>query len=163
LFRGRHLRPEPRIAEALALHGTSQLRAMIDISDGLSSDLGHILKESGGVGAGLAGSAIPIHSPAGAEAPACRVSPLAPSPGPCPLRRRGLRALPRGLSRGRSGAPGRSSRSGEALPCGRGQGRGGALAPASRWSALSPEAQRLRPLPDLWQMNVTPTEAGLEI
>jgi thiamine-monophosphate kinase len=34
---------------------------MIDISDGLSSDLGHILAESGGVGAILDAAAIPIH------------------------------------------------------------------------------------------------------
>jgi thiamine-monophosphate kinase len=34
---------------------------MIDLSDGLSSDLGHILAESGGVGAILDATAIPIH------------------------------------------------------------------------------------------------------
>ena len=34
---------------------------MIDISDGLSSDLGHILDESGGLGAVLDAAAIPIH------------------------------------------------------------------------------------------------------
>ena len=34
---------------------------MIDISDGLSSDLGHILAESGGLGAVLDAAAIPIH------------------------------------------------------------------------------------------------------
>ena len=50
LFAGRHLRPEPRIAEALALHEAAPIHAMIDISDGLSSDLGHILDESGGLG-----------------------------------------------------------------------------------------------------------------
>ena len=53
LFAGRHLRPEPRIAEALALHQAAPIHAMIDISDGLSSDLGHILTESGGLGAEL--------------------------------------------------------------------------------------------------------------
>ena len=64
LFAGRHLRPEPRIAEALALHQAAPIHAMIDISDGLSSDLGHILAESGGLGAVLDGRAIPIHADA---------------------------------------------------------------------------------------------------
>ncbi len=60
LASGRHLRPEPRIAEALALHAAAPIRAMIDISDGLSSDLGHILEESG-VGAVVDAESIPIH------------------------------------------------------------------------------------------------------
>ncbi len=64
LFAGRHLRPEPRVAEALALHEAALIHAMIDLSDGLSSDLGHILEESGGLGATLAASAIPIHDDA---------------------------------------------------------------------------------------------------
>ena len=58
---GRHLRPEPRIAEALALHERVALHALIDVSDGLASDLGHILEESGGLGAVLDPDAIPIH------------------------------------------------------------------------------------------------------
>ena len=37
---------------------------MIDLSDGLSSDLGHILAESGGLGAILDAAAIPIHADA---------------------------------------------------------------------------------------------------
>jgi thiamine-monophosphate kinase len=61
LYRGRHLKPEPRIAEALALTRTARLHAMIDLSDGLSSDLGHILDESGGAGAILDAQDIPIH------------------------------------------------------------------------------------------------------
>jgi thiamine-monophosphate kinase len=61
LFRGRHLRTEPRVKEALALHAAAPLHAMIDISDGLSSDLGHILEESGNLGALLDAAAIPIH------------------------------------------------------------------------------------------------------
>ncbi len=60
LASGRHLRPEPRIAEALALHEAAKIHAMIDISDGLSSDLGHILEESG-VGAVVDAESIPIH------------------------------------------------------------------------------------------------------
>jgi thiamine-monophosphate kinase len=61
---GRHLRPEPRIAEALALHAAVPIRAMIDLSDGLASDLGHILDESGTLGAVLDSAAIPIHADA---------------------------------------------------------------------------------------------------
>jgi thiamine-monophosphate kinase len=61
LHAGRHLSPEPRVAEALALHERAPLHAMIDISDGLASDLSHILTESGGLGAVLDESAIPIH------------------------------------------------------------------------------------------------------
>jgi thiamine-monophosphate kinase len=63
-FAGRHLRPQPRISEALALHGAAPLHALIDISDGLSSDLTHILTESGGLGAVLDAAAIPIHADA---------------------------------------------------------------------------------------------------
>ena len=58
---GRHLHPNPRIAEALALHRAVSLHAMIDLSDGLSSDLRHILDETGGLGAILDAEAIPIH------------------------------------------------------------------------------------------------------
>jgi thiamine-monophosphate kinase len=61
LAAGRHLRPEPRIVEAQALHQAAPIHAMIDLSDGLSSDLGHILAESGGLGAILDEAAIPIH------------------------------------------------------------------------------------------------------
>src|SRR5262249_40129545 len=63
---GRHLRPAPRIAEALALHrdAGASLHALIDISDGLAADLGHILEESGGLGAVLDAEAIPIHDDA---------------------------------------------------------------------------------------------------
>jgi thiamine-monophosphate kinase len=67
---GRHLRPNPRIAEALALAEVATIHAMIDISDGLASDLGHILEESGGLGATLDADAIPIHPDAlGLEGP----------------------------------------------------------------------------------------------
>jgi thiamine-monophosphate kinase len=60
-LKGRHLRPQPRLREAQALHHAATLHAMIDISDGLASDLGHILEESGGLGAELVADAIPIH------------------------------------------------------------------------------------------------------
>lgn len=61
---GRHLRPMPRVAEAIALHEAATLHALIDVSDGLASDLGHILEESGGLGALLDAGAIPIHADA---------------------------------------------------------------------------------------------------
>ena len=43
---GRHLDVEPRIDEALRLMGQYELHAGIDISDGLSTDLGHLTEES---------------------------------------------------------------------------------------------------------------------
>lgn len=58
---GRHLRPEPRIDEALALIDSAELHALIDLSDGLASDLGHILDESGGIGASIDAPSVPIH------------------------------------------------------------------------------------------------------
>ena len=61
LHRGRHLRPEPRVREALAIRDIARPTAMIDLSDGLSSDLSHILAESGGLGALLDAEAIPVH------------------------------------------------------------------------------------------------------
>jgi thiamine-monophosphate kinase len=56
---GKHLAFHPRVEEALALHDAANLHAMIDISDGLSSDLGHILDESR-VGARLRADSIPV-------------------------------------------------------------------------------------------------------
>ena len=66
---GRHLSPNPRVREALAIHERVPIHAMIDLSDGLSSDLGHILAASGGLGATLKN--VPIHPdvPADARAP----------------------------------------------------------------------------------------------
>lgn len=61
---GRHLRPHPRILEARAIADVVPIHAMIDISDGLSSDLNHILEESGNLGATLMAEAIPIHEDA---------------------------------------------------------------------------------------------------
>lgn len=58
---GRHLHPEPRVIEALALLDRAPPTALIDLSDGLASDLGHILTESGGLGATLETDSIPIH------------------------------------------------------------------------------------------------------
>ncbi len=58
---GRHLRFKPRVAEGQRLSGIAT--AMIDVSDGLTADLDHILRESA-VGADLRASAIPVHADA---------------------------------------------------------------------------------------------------
>ena len=55
----KHLDFEPRLKEARWLRGHFNIHAMIDLSDGLASDLRHLLKASH-VGAELLASAIPI-------------------------------------------------------------------------------------------------------
>ncbi|MFA5411175.1 MAG: thiamine-phosphate kinase [Candidatus Omnitrophota bacterium] len=45
-LRGRHLKFTPRLKEARFLAKNFKINSMIDISDGLAQDLGHILKES---------------------------------------------------------------------------------------------------------------------
>lgn len=55
----RHLAPVPRLAIGRALGEQTLATAMIDISDGLSTDLAHLLDESG-VGAVIRAEAIPI-------------------------------------------------------------------------------------------------------
>lgn len=67
LASGRHLTFRPRVAEALALHAAVDLHAMIDVSDGLLADLGHICEESG-VGMILVAESMPIYEAAGAVA-----------------------------------------------------------------------------------------------
>lgn len=56
---GRHLDFQPRVREALTLHARYELHAGIDVSDGLSLDLAHILEESH-CGAVLRADAVPI-------------------------------------------------------------------------------------------------------
>ena len=56
---GRHVRFLPRVDEALVIAREFKAHAMIDISDGLSSDLGHVAEESG-VGAVIDAEAIPV-------------------------------------------------------------------------------------------------------
>jgi len=73
---GRHLEVEPRIAEAQWLADHFQVHSMIDLSDGLASDLQHILHQSG-VGAELLAMSIPISR---AAKLAHKASPSAKSP-----------------------------------------------------------------------------------
>ncbi len=56
---GKHLRPTPRLAEGVALRQTERVGAMMDISDGIASDLRHILCCSG-VGATIELSSLPL-------------------------------------------------------------------------------------------------------
>jgi thiamine-monophosphate kinase len=60
---GRHLRVTPRVAEAAALVAGGEVHAMIDLSDGFSSDLGHVLDASG-VGAEIRADRVPVHADA---------------------------------------------------------------------------------------------------
>jgi thiamine-monophosphate kinase len=57
---GKHLEFEPRLAEAQWLADHFSIHAMIDVSDGVAGDLGHLLKASAVSGAELLASALPI-------------------------------------------------------------------------------------------------------
>ncbi len=59
---GRHRRPEPRIPLGQVLAGGGRTTSMIDISDGLSSDLMHLCRSSG-VGVRIRTEALPISEP----------------------------------------------------------------------------------------------------
>ncbi|MBM4055560.1 MAG: thiamine-phosphate kinase [Planctomycetes bacterium] len=60
---GKHMLFEPRLNESLTLNKNFTIHAMIDISDGLTADLNHILEESD-VGAILSEDNIPISADA---------------------------------------------------------------------------------------------------
>ncbi|WP_197526608.1 thiamine-phosphate kinase [Botrimarina colliarenosi] len=64
---GKHLGFTPRVTEALTLHQTVELQAMMDLSDGLSLDLARLCKASG-VGAVVEAAAVPISAAASALA-----------------------------------------------------------------------------------------------
>jgi thiamine-monophosphate kinase len=76
---GRHLDFEPRLAEARWLAANTNLRAMLDLSDGLAGDLRR-MTESSHVGAELHGPLIPVSRAARqrfAAAPSTATPPLA--------------------------------------------------------------------------------------
>ncbi len=54
-----HLYPQPRVRQGLALQQRSLATAAIDVSDGISTDLGHLCEESG-VGAIVEREALPV-------------------------------------------------------------------------------------------------------
>jgi len=60
---GRHFDFQPRVAEALLLHARYELHAGIDVSDGLSLDLGRLCDESD-CGAVLQAAHVPVHADA---------------------------------------------------------------------------------------------------
>jgi thiamine-monophosphate kinase len=69
----RHLRPVPRVAWGRSITLSGCAHAMIDISDGLSSDLSHVCKQSR-VGAAVDAEKIPV-SPSLRKAAACLKEP----------------------------------------------------------------------------------------
>jgi thiamine-monophosphate kinase len=60
-LRQRYAQPLPRVHEAIFLRTSGCLTSMIDLSDGLAGDLGHLCEESG-VGAQIVAEALPLQS-----------------------------------------------------------------------------------------------------
>jgi thiamine-monophosphate kinase len=58
-LRQRYAQPQPRVREAIFLRASGHLTSMIDLSDGLAGDLGHLCKESG-TGAQIVADALPL-------------------------------------------------------------------------------------------------------
>ena len=70
-----HLAPRPEVAMGRALAASGLASAMVDMSDGLASDLAHICQESG-VGATVSALALPISAACRQAAHALGVDPL---------------------------------------------------------------------------------------
>jgi thiamine-monophosphate kinase len=60
-LRQRYTQPLPRVREAIFLRASGYLTSMIDLSDGLAGDLGHVCEESG-VGAQIVADTLPLDS-----------------------------------------------------------------------------------------------------
>ena len=70
-----HLTPVPRLAEARAIAATRLATAMMDLSDGLATDLPRLCAESG-VGALLRADQVPVHAACRATAGLLNLDPL---------------------------------------------------------------------------------------
>jgi thiamine-monophosphate kinase len=73
--RAKHFEPVPRLEEAAALVEAVRVGAMIDISDGLASEVHHIARESN-VGARIVAAALPIEEATRTVARAAGVDPV---------------------------------------------------------------------------------------